>query len=86
MAHHKSAQKRIIQNLKRKMRNKSIKSAVRTKIKQLRLSIENSDAQAKNKLKTAIVALHKAATKGVIPRKRASRLTSRLTKAVNKMA
>ena len=67
------------------MRNKSIKSAVRTKIKQLRLSIEKSETGVNNQLKTAVKALHKAASKGVIPRKRASRLTSRLTKAVNNM-
>ena len=45
MAHHKSALKRIRQNIKKTARNHSLKSDVRTVIKKFRVLIESKDIE-----------------------------------------
>lgn len=84
MATHKSAEKRDRQNKKHRARNVAAKSALKTKIKSV---IEKVDSKNKEKsinaLKTAIPALNKAASKGLIHKKNAARKVSRLTKKVN---
>lgn len=81
---HLSAMKRHRQSLKRKTRNRVILSATKTLIKKVRTAVseKNKDGAATG-LKSAIAGLSKAATKGVLPKARASRLSSRLSKAVN---
>jgi small subunit ribosomal protein S20 len=87
VANHKSALKRIKQNERRRLRNQRAKSDVRTHIKLVRQSISAGDKPAAAAgLPKAIAKLSSAAGKGIIPKKRASRLTSRLTKAVNTIA
>ncbi len=84
MAHHKSALKRIRQNEKRRLRNKHVKSTMRSRIRNVREAVASGDAaQSRESLLEAISKLNRAASKGVIPKARASRLTSRLTKLVN---
>lgn len=84
MAHHKSALKRIKQNKKKQLRNKSIRSGLRTFIKNVREAVEAKDsAKAKEALQAAIPVIDKAATKGIIHANAASRNVSRLTKLVN---
>lgn len=84
MAHHKSALKRIKQNKKKQLRNKSIRSGLRTFIKNVREAVEAKDAvKAKEALQVAIPVIDKAATKGIIHANAASRNVSRLTKLVN---
>ena len=84
LATHKSAEKRDRQNKKHRARNVAAKSALKTKIKSV---IEKVDSKNKEKfinaLKTAIPALNKAASKGLIHKKNAARKVSRLTKKVN---
>jgi len=84
LATHKSAEKRDRQNKKNRARNIAAKSALKTKIKSV---VENVNSKNKEKsinaLKTAIPALNKAASKGLIHKKNASRKVSRLTKKVN---
>lgn len=81
MAHHKSAQKRIRQTAKRTERNREIRSRTRTLVKRFRLATEGGDASAAAEhLKTAERAIRRAASKGVIPARRASRMVSRLAK------
>ena len=86
MATHKSAEKRDRQNKKHRQRNVAAKSALKTKVKSVMTSVEskNKDNAAKA-LKAAIPALSKAASKGLIHKKNASRKISRLTKKVNAM-
>lgn len=84
MANHKSAQKRIRQSEKRRVRNKSVRSAMRTVVKNARVALDGDDgAVAKEKLRDAEASLRRAASKGIIPKKRASRAVSRMAKRLN---
>ena len=84
MANHKSALKRIKQNEKRRVRNASVKTSVKSSIKKVREAITNTDATAaKSSLGEAVAKLDGAVTKGVLHRNNASRKVSRLTIAVN---
>ena len=84
MANHKSAEKRVRQNEKRRLRNRKVVSNVRTQIKNVRLAVQENDSEAaKAALPKAVRALSRAADKGVIHRNNASRRIGRLTKAVN---
>jgi small subunit ribosomal protein S20 len=84
LASHKSAEKRIRQGEKRRGRNVSLKSSVKTKIKSVLKAVEAKDAaSSKAALAKAIPAIDKACGKGVLHKKTASRKISRLTLKVN---
>ena len=84
MANHKSALKRARQNEIRRIRNKSVKTRVKSIVKDVRLSVsENSKEAALKKLEMAKSNIDRAAQKGVIHKKTASRKISRLSKLVN---
>ena len=84
MANHKSAIKRIRQNLKRNERNRYVRSTMRTYIRKVRTAVDAGDAtQAGEALALAIKTIDKAASKGVIHKNQASRRISRLQKLVN---
>jgi len=86
LATHKSAIKRSKQGEKHRMRNTSIKSSVRTKIKEVLTIVDSKDNEgSKTALAKAVPAIDKAAAKGVFHKKNASRKISRLTKRVNKL-
>ena len=70
---HLSALKRERQN-ERRVRNRGAKSALKTAMKKVRTSPSSET------LKQAIPQIDKAAKKGVIPQKRASRIVSRLSR------
>lgn len=87
MANHKSAEKRIRQNVVKKVRNSSRKTRIKTGIKSLFVNIKNSDKTvAEGSLKTMSSTIAKAASKGVVHKKTASRKISRLAKKVSAMA
>ena len=87
MANHKSALKRAGQNEIRRLRNKAVKTRVKSVVKDVRLAIgENSKEDAAQKFETAKSAIDKAAKKGVITKKTAARKVSRLAKQVNKIS
>jgi small subunit ribosomal protein S20 len=87
VANHPSAEKRNRQRAKRTVRNRSVKSAVRTHMKTVRAAIAAKDGKAAAAaLKEATAAIDKAASKGVLPRKNASRKVSRLAAQVQKVA
>ena len=66
MANHKSALKRIRQSEKRRMRNKTIRTAMRTVVKNSRLALEGDDAEAaREKVQAAERSLRRAASKGI---------------------
>ena len=84
MAEHKSALKRARQNEKRRLRNKSTKTRVKSIVKSVRLSVsEQSKEEVLSELKTAQSIIDNAAKKGVIHKKTASRKISRLSRLVN---
>ena len=84
MANHKSALKRARQNEVRRMRNKSTKTRIKNIVKDVRLAVsEKSEESALTKLDAAKSIIDKAAKKGVIHKKTASRKISRLSKIVN---
>jgi small subunit ribosomal protein S20 len=81
----KSGIKRHKQSLKRRIRNRHVRSTVKTAIKDVRGAIaENNAETAAGALAAASSELARAAKKGVIHRKTASRKVARLAKAVNK--
>ncbi|MBO5389657.1 MAG: 30S ribosomal protein S20 [Lachnospiraceae bacterium] len=87
MANIKSAKKRILVIETRTMRNKAIKSKVKTMIKKVEAAIAANDkAAAEAALKVATSEISKAASKGVYHKNTAARKISRLTIAVNKIA
>ena len=84
MANHKSALKRARQNEIRRSRNKSLKTKTKNIVKDVRLSVsESSKEDALKKLDMAKSDIDRAAQKGVIHKKTASRKISRLSKLVN---
>ncbi len=84
MPNHKSAEKRMRQNEKRRAINRSSRSRLRTEIKRLRAAI---DAGTKDGLTETyadtVSAIDKAVNKGVLHRNAAARYKSRLTARVN---
>jgi small subunit ribosomal protein S20 len=84
MANHKSAEKRVRQNAKRKEINRSNRSALRTSIKKLRAAVAAKDETATGELLIPTVSLiDKAVNKGIIHKNTAARYKSRLTKHAN---
>lgn len=83
MANHKSALKRIRQSNKRRDRNIAVRSRMRTIVKKFRKALEDGEADAGDKLRAAESEIRKAATKGLIPARRASRTISRLAKSLS---
>lgn len=85
MANHKSSKKRILVTEKKRKANISRKNATRTAVKKAAKAIAGGDKAAVTPaLRAAESKLMKAAGK-VMPKKRASRKVSRLTKAANKV-
>lgn len=79
----RSAIKKHRQSLKRKARNMHVRSTLKTLAKDLNSAMEEKDLpKSKELLKTTISALDKAASKGIIHKKTASRSIGRLSKRV----
>ena len=87
MANIKSAKKRILVINKKTLRNKMVKSAVKTAIKKVAVAAQAGDkAAAVAALSTTTKVIDMATTKGVFHKNTASRKKSRLAKLVNKIA
>lgn len=83
MANHKSAEKRVRQNEKRNLINRSNRSKLRTQIKSLRSALTQTDkAQSTELLNPTVSLIDKAVNKGLIHRNTAARHKSRLTRHV----
>ena len=84
---HKNVFKAARQSEKRRLRNRSVQSGVKNLIKKLQGAVEakNTD-EAASTLRDATRSLSKAASKGIIHKKTASRRISRLTAQVRKLA
>jgi small subunit ribosomal protein S20 len=76
---HKSAKKRLITSKKRNLRNRDNRAQIRTAIKAFRRQAASASAEEKaQQLPKLYSLLDVQARKGVIPKKRAARLKSRL--------
>ena len=84
MPNHKSAEKRMRQNEKRRLVNRGNRGRLRTGIKKLRAELEGGDTGAVETLLPQTVSLiDKAVQKGVLHRNAAARFKSRLTLRAN---
>ncbi len=82
----KSAIKRVKTNDERRAHNATIKSAMRTAVKNFEALVANNDADnAKAAFVTATTKLDKAARKGLIHKNVADRQKSRLAKKLNEV-
>jgi small subunit ribosomal protein S20 len=83
---HKSAEKRIRQAEKRRIRNKGVLSAMRTLMKKFQSAVEARNPEgAKEALASVVPFVDKTANKKIIHRNRASRIVSRLTQKLNRL-
>ncbi len=83
MANHKSALKRAGQSERRRLRNKAVQTRVKNVVKDVRLAVAQDAENAVEQLNAAKSAIDKAAKKGVLHQKTASRKISRLNRQVN---
>ena len=82
----KSARKRMRQDVKRRMHNRVVKSAVRTQVRKFLAALESGDAEAALRgLRAAARALDKAVARGVIHKRTAARRKSRLAGKLNQL-
>ncbi len=84
MANTKQAKKRAAQSDRRRARNRSVVTQVRNVVKNLRRTAEAEAAKVGGMLSNAVSELDVAVRKGVLHRKTASRLKSRISKTANK--
>ena len=81
LANHKSAIKRARQNEIRRFRNRSVKTRVKSVVKNVRQAVAEDSGEAKDvQLKEAQSAIDKAAKKGVMHKRTAARKVARLAK------
>jgi len=84
MANIKSSKKDLKRSTKKRLVNQSVKSALKTYVKKVRVSGATGDAAAtQTALTSAVKALDKAAQRGIIHKNQAARRKSRAAKAAN---
>jgi small subunit ribosomal protein S20 len=87
VANIKSQIKRVKTNEKRRMRNKSVRSSVRTAVRKFREAVEAGDNENAALLQRAAArALDKAASKGVIHKNQAANRKSAMAKRIDTAA
>jgi small subunit ribosomal protein S20 len=86
MAHHKSAEKRIRQTVKRTERNRFYKTRIKNITKAVISAVESGDATAiAEAFKVANKDIHKFVSKGILQKNTAARKVSRLAQMANKV-
>jgi len=83
MPQHKSATKRVRQNIKRREHNRTRRSKMRTLVKKV-LDTEDKE-QAEQYLKDAVSYLDRMGTKNIIHPNKAANQKARITRHVNKL-
>ena len=84
MANTKSAQKRNRQALKRRARNQAVRTQVKSAVKKVREALASKDtARFQEAFRAAVRTLDRAASKGVLHPKNASRRIARLAHAAS---
>ena len=83
MPHHKSAKKRMRQNLKRRLHNRYYAKSTRTAIKKLRKTHDKEEALAMYPQVASMI--DKLVKRHIIHRNKAARLKSRLMQHINEL-
>lgn len=83
MANHKSALKRARQNEERRERNRAVKTRLKNAVKTVRQTAVTAGSDPAEVFKEAQSIIDKAAKKGVIHKRAASRKIARLQRLVN---
>ncbi|HEV8307858.1 MAG TPA: 30S ribosomal protein S20 [Methylomirabilota bacterium] len=87
MANTRSAEKRMRQGEKRRVRNAAVRSGVRSAVKSVRTSLAGASVdEARAGLARTIRLLDKAVTKGILHPNAAARKKSRLARQLNALA
>jgi len=84
LANIESAKKRNRQNVKRRIRNRDLRSRARTQVKVARQAVQADAKTAEPTVRKAASELDRAAVKGVLHKRNAARRKSRLMKALVK--
>ena len=83
MPQHKSAKKRVRQNNKKRLINKSISSKFKSTISDFQKSLEKKDKKSSETLLSLVdSAISKAVSRGIIKKRAASRKISKLAKLI----
>ncbi|MFN2502917.1 MAG: 30S ribosomal protein S20 [Acidimicrobiales bacterium] len=85
MANIKSQIKRNRQNERRRVRNKAVRSEIKTRVKNAVASTEEGDATSADAVRLAVKRIDKAAAKGTIHRNQAANRKSRLMRRLAKV-
>jgi small subunit ribosomal protein S20 len=81
MANTKQAKKRAAQNVRQRVRNRSIATQVRHAVRDIRRAAVEKAEEAEGRLTSVLSKLDRAVRKGVLHRNTAARLKSRVTKS-----
>ncbi len=82
----KSAKKRLRQNIKHNLRNRTYRSALKTQLKRFLSVVKEGNAPvAQEELRLTVKKIDKGVVKGILHKNTASRKKSRLTKKLNQM-
>ena len=81
-----SAKKRVKVSEKKNLRNRMVKTGVRTSVKKFDAAVAADPQNAAAQLSATSAAIDKAAAKGVIQKNAANRKKARLAKQLNKAA
>jgi small subunit ribosomal protein S20 len=80
----KSAKKRVKTNEKRRQRNRTAKSALKTHLKRIETLDETKDTEAvKQAARQTLSLIGKTRSKGIVNRRKAARLQSRVQRKIN---
>lgn len=82
----RSAKKRLRQNIKQNLRNRTYKSALKTQLKKFLSVVKEGNAQAaQEELRLTVKKLDKGVAKNILHKNTASRKKARLAKKLNQM-
>ena len=81
----KSAMKRVKVSEKKNLRNRMVKTGVKTAIKKYQVALTEGVAPATAQLSATTSAIDKAVSKGVLHKNTANRKKARLAKALNRV-
>ena len=82
----RSAKKRLRQNIKQNLRNRSYRAALKTQLKKFLSVVKEGNAQAaQEELRLTVKKIDKGVAKNILHKNTASRKKSRLAKKINQM-